>query len=81
MMARRFASGFAFRRQAHSFSYGREVGAQIRRKTAASARVGAQHRLMNYLGYKLMRRFTGFRREFLAHLAGAPEHQSGDQRN
>jgi len=50
MMARRFASGFLHPRQAHSRVYGREAGAERRRKPPASARVGAKHRLMDNPG-------------------------------
>jgi hypothetical protein len=50
MMASRFASGSGHGRQAHGRDYGREARGTRRRKAAASARVGPQGGLMDYLG-------------------------------
>jgi hypothetical protein len=50
MMASRFASGSGHGRQAHGKDDGREARSARRRKAAASARVGPQGRLMDYLG-------------------------------
>jgi hypothetical protein len=50
MVASRFASGSGHGRQTHSKDYGRETRGTRSRKAAASARVGPQGRLMDYLG-------------------------------
>ena len=55
MMARQVARQFCRLGEVHSLAYGRRAGSknggENGRKLTASARVGSQNRLMNYLGY------------------------------
>ena len=51
MMARQVARQFCRLREVHSLVYERRASGENGRKLTASARVGSQNRLMNYLGY------------------------------
>ncbi|SDA22946.1 hypothetical protein SAMN05216315_11949 [Nitrosospira sp. Nsp18] len=59
MMARQVARQFCRLREVHSLVYGRRASGENGRKLTASARVGSQNRLMNYLmnylGYSLIK--------------------------